>query len=437
LKNRYKEMLLVGLFTAFMGQVNFYPFGTDFRITVGVIVFTFLLLYFYSLPIIATAVVTGVSVLLIRVGIDVFTYAANVEAAFLRHLPGMMYYISYGIIIDGVSFRKLFEKPVYFIAALTTADIASNFFELIIRNQISSKLFNDILSMIMLAAVLRSCLVLALFWIIKYYSLFITKEEHQKRYKELLLLTAKLKSEVFFLKKSMQDIEGAMAKSYSIYNLIKENDSMDKEEHDSITADCLDLSIEIHEIKKDYNRIVMSMERLMPTEDLSKAMKASEIFETISDVFSRYLEVINKDVQLIFDLEKDFKTSEYFIIMSILNNMIQNAVEACYKPDSYVMTRCCFEGEKVVFLVKDNGKGIKQKDKDMIFEPGFTTKFNPETGQVSTGLGLTHIKMLAEHLGGKVILNIDDPEATEFRLELPNALVICEEDEDVEFYNNR
>lgn len=431
MNNRYKEMLLVGLFTAFMGQVNFYPFGTDFRITVGVIVFTFLLLYFYSLPIIATAVVTGISVLLIRVGIDVFTYAAIAEDAFLRHLPGMMYYISYGIIIEGMSFRKLFEKPVYFIAALTTADIASNFFELIIRNQISSKLFNEIFSTIMLAAVLRSCLVLALFWIIKYYSLFITKEEHQKRYKELLLLTAKLKSEVFFLKKSMQDIEGAMAKSYSIYNLIKENNTMDKEEHDVITADCLDLSIEIHEIKKDYNRIVMSMERLMPTKDLYKSMKLSEIFETIGDIFNRYLEAINRDYKLEFGIEKDFRTTEYFIIMSILNNMIQNSVEACFRSDSYIFTKCYFREKTVVFSVQDNGKGIKEKEKDLIFEPGYTTKFNPETGQVSTGLGLTHMKMLAEHLDGKVLLDNSIPDITEFRLELPAAAIIYEEDEDV------
>lgn len=431
MKNKYKEMLLVGLFTAFMGQVNFYPFGTDFRITIGVVVFTFLLLYFYSLPIIAASIVTGMSVLFVRVGIDVFAYAVSIEAAFLKHIPGMMYYISYGIIIEGAGFRKLFEKPIYFIVSLTTADIVSNFFELIIRNQIKSSIFDEIFSMIMLAAVIRSCLVLALFWIIKYYSLFITKEEHQKRYKELLLLTAKLKSEVFFLKKSMQDIEGAMAKSYSIYNSIKENSSMDKEAHGSITADCLDLSIEIHEIKKDYNRIVISMEKLMPTSDIHKTMSMSEIFETIGDIFTRYLEVINKDISISFEVERDFKTPDYFIIMSILNNMIQNSVEACYRADSYVKAKCFFYGKTVVFSIEDNGRGIKPKEKDMVFEPGYTTKFNPETGQVSTGLGLTHIKMLAEHLDGVVILNTDNPGITEFRLELPVDKVICEEDKDV------
>lgn len=431
MKSRLKKMLMVGIFTASMGQVNFYPFGTDFRITVGVVMFTFLLLYFHSVPIVATSIITGISVLSIRVGIDVFAHSVNVDAAIYKHIPALFYYVSYGVIIEGAGFRKLFEKPIYFIVALTTADIMSNFLELIIRNQSHMKSFDEIFSTIMLAAVLRSSLVLALFWIIKYYSLFITKEEHQKRYKELLLLTAKLKSEVFFLKKSMQDIEGAMVKSYSIYNTLKESGPLDKDEQKDIMADCLNLSIDIHEIKKDYNRIVISMEKLMPASDLYKTMKMSEILETIGDIFTRYIEVINKDIKLYFKLEKDFKTNEYFIIMSILNNLIQNSIEACYRNDSYIQISCYNRNNIVIFNIEDNGKGINEKERELIFEPGFTTKFNPETGQVSTGLGLTHIKILTEHLKGKVSLEHDIEGITNFRLELPEEIVICEEDEDV------
>lgn len=431
MKSRFKKMLMVGLFTATMGQVNFYPFGTDFRITVGVVMFTFLLLYFHSVPIVATSIVTGISVLSIRVGIDMFAHFASFDAAIYKHIPALMYYISYGVIIEGAGFRKLFEKPIYFIIALTTADIMSNFLELIIRNQSNTKSFEEIFSMIMLAAVLRSSLVLALFWIIKYYSLFITKEEHQKRYKELLLLTAKLKSEVFFLKKSMQDIEGAMVKSYSIYNTLKESGPLDKEEQKDMIADCLNLSIDIHEIKKDYNRIVISMEKLMPASDVHKTMKISEILETIEDIFKRYIEEINKDIKLYFKLEKDFRTNEYFIIMSILNNLIQNSIEACYRNDSYIQIGCYTQNNIVVFNIEDNGKGINEKERELIFEPGFTTKFNPETGQVSTGLGLTHIKILTEHLKGRVSLEDDIEGITNFKLELPGEIVICEEEEDV------
>ena len=429
LKNKFREILIVALFTAFMGQVHFYPFGTDFRITVGVIVFTFLMLHFHSLPIVATSVVTGISVLSMRMGIDVFANSLRLGTAFYRHLPAVMYYVSYGIIIDKKSFRRLFYKPVYFIITLTTADIASNFFELLIRNQFRTSLFESIFSMIIVTASLRSCIVLALSWTIKNYNQFITNEEHQKRYKELLLLTAKLKSEIFFLKKSMQDIEGAMAKSYGIYNTIKENGSMEKQELEGIVTDCLTLSIDIHEIKKDYNRIVVSMEKLMPADNVYKAMKLSEIFETIGDIFTGYLAMLGKEIKIIFDLKKDGRTHEYFIVMSILNNLIQNSVEACFRSDSYIKISCMREEESLIFHIEDNGMGIREKERNLIFTPGHTTKFNPDTGQVSTGLGLTHIKMLTEHLGGRITLQ-DREDATVFKLEYPINTIMCEEDTD-------
>jgi len=414
-----------------MGQVNFYPFGTDFRITIGVVAFTFLLLYFHTIPIISSSIITGLSVLMLRVGIDIFANSMAMDAAFYKHMPGMMYYITYGIIIEGSSFRKLFEKPIFFIMALAAADILSNIFELLIRNQLNSNSFDTIFSTIMLAAVIRSCLVLALFWIIKYYSLFVTKEEHQRRYKELLILTSKLKSEIFFLKKSMQDIENAMAKSYCIYNTIKESNPMGKEEIEKITADCLNLSIDIHEIKKDYNRIVISMEKLMPTGDIHKTMRISEIFETIGDIFMRYIEVINKDIALSFEMEKDYKIKEYFIIMSILNNLIQNSVEACFRSDSFIKVGCFLNESMLVFAVSDNGKGIGKKERELIFEPGFTTKFNPETGHVSTGLGLTHIKILLEHLEGRININEDIEGITQFVIEIPMNKIVGEvEDND-------
>jgi len=429
LKNKYKEMLIVGMCTALMGQVNFYPFGTDFRITIGVVAFTFLLLYFHTIPIISSSIITGLSVLMLRVGIDIFANSMGLEAAFYKHMPGMMYYITYGIIIEGSSFRKLFEKPIFFIMALTTADILSNIFELLIRNQLNNNSFDAIFSTIMLAAVIRSCLVLALFWIIKYYSLFVTKEEHQKRYKELLILTSKLKSEIFFLKKSMQDIENAMAKSYRIYNTIKESNPMGKEEIEKITADCLNLSIDIHEIKKDYNRIVISMEKLMPTGDIHKTMRISEIFETIGDIFDRYIEAISKDITLSFEMEKNYRIKEYFIIMSILNNLIQNSVEACFRSDSFIKVRCFSHESMLFFAVSDNGKGIGEKERELIFEPGFTTKFNPETGHVSTGLGLTHIKILLEHLEGKIKIDEGIEGITQVVLEIPMDKIVGEVDD--------
>ena len=85
----------------------------------------------------------------------------------------------------------------------------------------------------------------------------------------------------------------------------------------------------------------------------------------------------------------------------------------------------------LVFAVSDNGKGIGKKERELIFEPGFTTKFNPETGHVSTGLGLTHIRILLEHLEGKININEDIEDITEFVIEIPiNKIVVELEDID-------
>ncbi|MGE5631570.1 MAG: ATP-binding protein [Caulobacteraceae bacterium] len=430
MKRGKKELFLVGLFTAIMGQVHFYPFGTDFRITIGVIIFTFLILYFQNLPIIQTSLFTGICVLLVRLSIDTFTKNEDIYLAFVRHIPALMYYLTYGIIIDIINFRKYIEKPVYFIVIISAADILSNFIELIIRNQIGAKSFEAIFSTILLTAVIRSCFVLVFYWMIRYYNLLITKEEHQRRYKELLLLSAKLKSEIVFLKKSMQDIENAMVKSYSIYNMIKESNGAENNVLEKIMSDCLALSVDIHEIKKDYNRIVISMEKLMPASDGYKNMKLSEVFEAINDIFTRYLEVVDKDIQLSFEIEKDFKMDSYITIISILNNLIQNSIEACSEMNSYIKVKSFIDKENIVFTVTDNGKGIKESDKKLIFEPGYTTKFNPETGQLSTGLGLTHIKMLTEHLGGSVRLNDEIIGVTEFILEFPAEVIMVKEEYD-------
>ena len=144
---------------------------------------------------------------------------------------------------------------------ISFADIASNFLELVFRNHFILKPFESILETVVLAAIIRSVITLCLYLFIKYYNLIIMKEEHQKRYNDLLVITAKMKSEIFFLKKSMQDIENAMEKSYIIYNSLNDINDIDHINIEQIQSNSLGLSIQIHEIKKDYNRNSYDMER--------------------------------------------------------------------------------------------------------------------------------------------------------------------------------
>lgn len=424
MKKIYGEILIVSIFTAFMGQVHFYPFNTDFRIAFGVIVFPLLLMYFYKIPIFSTAVVTSIFIFTLRAGIDVTSGIVNMSDIFYKHFPAFMYYISYGIIIDRLGLRNYTTKSVHLIIILSMADIFSNFFELIMRNQLLLKSIDSIMATIFLAAFMRSFITVGLFRIIKYYNVLITKEEHQKRYNDLLLLTAKLKSETLFLKKSMQDIENAMEKSYKIYNSISNGEYKENSVITSIMEDSLNLSIDIHEIKKDYHRIVSSMEKIMPNKEPYKVMKISYVFDTIRNIFLEYMITINKEIELDLELKVDFDTHEYYIIMSILNNLIQNSIEASLPQYSHIKVTCSSDEADIIFTVMDNGKGISNNDMDSIFDPGFTTKYDAETGYISTGLGLAHVNMLVKYLNGIINVNTKKTKYTEFILRIPKKRLV-------------
>jgi len=80
------------------------------------------------------------------------------------------------------------------------------------------------------------------------------------------------------------------------------------------------------------------------------------------------------------------------------------------------------QGSFCVLSVADNGPGIAPENLEYIFDPGFSTKFDKQTGQLSNGLGLVQIRYLAEQMGGRVEVS-SRPGETIFRVYLPLAAI--------------
>ncbi len=428
MKKNIGEMLIIAIFTAVIGQIHFYPFGTDFRLTLGVVVFTFLILYF-RVPIFSTAALSTVIIIGLRTGLDVMGHQFTLAASVTRHLPASIFYLTYGVIIDQIGIRDYIQKPVHFIVIVSFADICSNFFELLFRNSLHVHPFESMLSTIILAALIRAVIVLALFWVIRYYNLLIVKEVHQKRYQDLLILAARLNSEVLFLRKSMQDIEAVMVKSYGIYTNSKTLSLGDMESLPDITEDSLSLAIDIHEIKKDYLRIVHSIGKIIPEEKMSPSMTISEILRTIQDIYTGYAESNQNPVLLKMSVKGDVDITRYYEVISILNNLIHNAMEATAGyAEPWVRVEAELMEDTLMIRVQDNGRGIDVVDQDLIFEPGFTTKMDFETGELPTGLGLTHVRILTGLMAGTIEVDPHVRSGAAFILKFPvSALTMKEE----------
>ena len=104
------------------------------------------------------------------------------------------------------------------------------------------------------------------------------------------------------------------------------------------------------------------------------------------------------------------------ILELVLSNLLSNAIK--YSPENTLIK---FEveivGQKIFFIVIDQGMGIPQKDQKHIFERYFRAE-NALLNQ-GTGIGLNIAKVHLENLGGNISFTSKENSGTKFIVELP------------------
>ena len=102
---------------------------------------------------------------------------------------------------------------------------------------------------------------------------------------------------------------------------------------------------------------------------------------------------------------------------------VGDLTEACGEKGRVYVSEAA-AGENIVFAVEDDGCGIAPEDYDLLFEVGYSTKFCPDTGKMSTGLGLAHVRNLSEMMGGTVTIDSAPGKYTRFTVTLPAANIV-------------
>ena len=112
----------------------------------------------------------------------------------------------------------------------------------------------------------------------------------------------------------------------------------------------------------------------------------------------------------------DVKVLADEMLESVFRNLLKNAILHNDKqtPKINVSARCT--EETVAVHIADNGPGIPDSQKEMIFEEGETTLDSD-----GTGLGLYLVETLIDRYGGTVKLTDNDPEGSVFTVELKRA----------------
>jgi len=393
-----------------MGQVYLNPFNSYFRVSLGVVILTIFILAFKNLDIIYVSLLTSFSVVSFRSLLDFIFTNKSFEKILLTHLPSISFYIVFGVTLYLLDIKKYKNKPIILFVILSASDILSNLTETIIRYEFNQVSINKVIYSLFITGVIRGLLSLTAYTSFKFYNFLTIKEEQNKHYKELLLFTTNIKTEMFLLKKSKDNIESTMEKAYFMYSDIKDETNVIKKEK------ILDIAKDIHEIKKDYQRVICGIENTISFIEDLKYMKLSQIFEIIHDNTTKYIHSLNKSITINFKIKDDIDVKYYYELISILNNLINNSIDAI-KENGIISVSQYEDDTKIIFLIEDNGTGIKKEDINFVFNPGFTTKYDFNTGKMSTGIGLTHVKNIVEDiLGGSIILDSTHNLGTRFTI---------------------
>jgi signal transduction histidine kinase len=106
-------------------------------------------------------------------------------------------------------------------------------------------------------------------------------------------------------------------------------------------------------------------------------------------------------------------------LIQVVVNLLSNALKFCDPADGRITIGLQRKGQYALLSVRDNGPGIPEKSREMIFEQ-FTQLHSKEQGKPhGTGLGLFITKKIVEQHHGAIRVESEPGEGALFEIKLP------------------
>lgn len=411
-----KKMLLISLAVGVTAQIHVGILESDFLVSAGILFFV-TLVYYYRINPISTGILSGISVYLSRLLVHSVNYG-NLELVSYSYLFEIFFYISYSMIYYLLMRKDKGKNLGRVFLVLIVSDFGANFIEITIRSLMNYNMsFFDSEVTLLIVGIIRSSIIWLVLFIFDQYGMLLLRKNHEERYKKLLWISSKLKTEIYWIEKNMDNIEEVMTKSYQLYNKI--NAGQDEESWSDMA---LNIARDIHEVKKENGLVIRGVQEITEEELIDQGITFKDIMVILKESMEKESKRTNKNIEFDFETGPNFYTDKHYLLMSVLRNLIMNSMDAFKEEenDKKIFVKHYLKGDDHLFTVEDNGVGIKDKDLERIFSPGFSTKINYNTGEINRGLGLSIVENIVEkNLKGKIEVESKVDYGTKFTIYIP------------------
>ena len=356
----WQRRLLIGLAVALTSQLYLTVWAEGFRVSTAAILYPALLVTMMReshRP--DTGLVTGLCVVMMRLALDLAAGMPPGEALRMEY-PGGVFYLCY----DCVLCLLIRDRRTASLGRMGAAFLVSDFISNVINLYLSSGVrgleteARALLPLIGLA-VARSFTAAMILWGSRYYHRLLLRQEHERRYQRLFLMTAELKNELYFLKKNSDDIEQVMTNAYRLYERLGEKEG----ESGELSALALSIARDVHEVKKDNLRIIRGIEEEVAGDFDDETMALSDLLHILQVSTRQLLGQLRADIRLECSCDRDLPIREHYRLLSVLKNLVTNAVEAIQAGPGHgnVQVDCRVQGDDLRLQVTDNGPGISSR----------------------------------------------------------------------------
>lgn len=413
-----KELMLFTLGVVLGNRIFLNLFIPGFTASLSVAVVGAFLYIFRNVKPLFVIPLTGIVAAVVR-GVIEYRIYGSIYETIIRVAPDAGFLLVYALVYTALNAVPIQKNIQRFFVTIFLCDFVSNLTELIIRTGFAPISYTILQSLLVIALV-RTGIAAVIVTIYRYQKTLIFKEEHEARYRDLLLQTASFETELYFMNKNIVEIEDVMKKSFRIYNHLNRHEYLDE-----LKELALDIAKDVHEIKKGYLNRMKGMERFTDPRWKGVGMTLKTLIQVIKADTEALIEREGYRIEFSIKSDTDFLVADHYFFTTILKNLINNSIESIGH-DKLGMVECVVKnaGGLITLKVGDTGEGIDPEDLPVVFKPGYSSRFDTETGDINRGLGLTLVKDLVEdHFMGTVAVESQLSKGTMFTISIPEKML--------------
>lgn len=396
---KYQRIIIAAVCVALASQIGTSAFTKGNMIALSAFLLPVFLYFNQDLNPLQLGLAIAIASPVFRGFVLLVSNGATASNAIAYTIADIIFFTCYVFLYYLIYWLRSFQNNVAFYFTIIICDYFANMAEIAFLNHFSAFSFS-VLQGLFILAFARSTLAFLIAFPIRYFQfLTVNSESHERQYYHFIWVASAVKSEVYFMKKTINEIEQVTKNAYQLNQRLKEKGLPEEQ------AMAYKIAQNVHEIKHSYQNLIKGLGDYF--DDQSNApMTMTDILKIVVDYSQMIIREKQAHINLVVQNHVDITIPRHFYLVTILSNLIINGIDAIgTKRNGELLIKVTADNQHVYFSVTNNGSGIAKNLLPLIFKSGFSTKFD-QFGDIYRGIGLSNVKTIAEEqFAGKITVD--------------------------------